>query len=82
MQDAISFDDLSDDEKAKVIWYNAEFVTSVCSETTKFNLFSLSDFFVEIRFDLHTDHVQGISFLDENELDKYLGMVEIPEVLS
>jgi len=78
----VPFDELSDDEKAKVIWYNGEFVTSVCSGVTKYNLFSLFDMFIEIRFHLETDEVLGISILNEKELDRYLGEVEITEALN
>ncbi len=77
-----SFDDLSDNEKAKIIWYKGKFITSVFSDDTKFNLFSLSGAFVEIRFQRHTDDIQGISTLAENELERYLEKVEISEVLN
>jgi len=77
-----SFDDLSDNEKAKIIWYKGEFITSVFSDDTKFNLFSLSGAFVEIRFHRNNDEIRSISILTENELDRYLEQVEISEVLS
>ena len=78
----ISFDDLSENEKAKLIWYEGEFITSILSDNTKFNLFSLSGSFVEVRFYLYTDDIQGISILTEKELDRYLEKVEINGVLS
>lgn len=77
-----SFDDLSDNEKAKIIWYKGEFITSIFSDDTKFNLFSLSGAFVEIRFHRHTDDVRGISILTEKELERYLEKVEIRGVLG
>lgn len=78
----ISFNDLSDDEKAKVIWHHGEFVTTIYSDRIKFNLFSLSDFFVEVRFHRHTNEVMGISVLEERDLARYLGPVEISEALE
>jgi hypothetical protein len=81
-QSMISFDDLSDNEKAKIIWYKGEFITSVFSNDTKFNLFSLHGSFVEIRFHLDTDEVRSISVLNENELERYLEKVTIRGVLS
>jgi len=78
----IFFNDLSDNEKAKMIWYHGEFITSVFSDNTKFNLFSLCGDLVEIRFHRKTDDLLGISILSESELDRYLEKVEIREVWS
>lgn len=76
----IFFNDLSDNEKAKLIWHHGEFIISVFSDSTKFNLFSLCGALVEIRFHCETDEVLGISILNQKQLERYLAKVEIESV--
>lgn len=75
----VHFKNLTDDEKARIIWYNGTFITSVYSSKTKFNLFSLFNQFIEVKFNLENDDVQGIEVLNSKELDRYLHLVELPQ---
>lgn len=73
----VTFNQLSANEKAALIWHNAEFVMSRYTSQARFNLFSLSGVFIEIQYNLHSNDAEAIQILDEQTLNLYIGSIEL-----
>jgi hypothetical protein len=67
---------LPTDERAAVLWTRGEFIANAKSETDGWNLYCLSDFYVEVTLK-NDDIVEITPFKEGERLDKYLSQIKL-----
>ncbi len=74
---------LSTDEKAQTLWDKGEFIVSRKSKTNSANLYSLSDFFVEVNYDNDKNEIVDLrSFKSHKLLEPYLDYIDLEKLLK
>jgi hypothetical protein len=73
-----SFNRLSLDDRAKLLWEKGKFVESVTYYNYCLILYSLNREFVELFYDKSSQSILWISFANEYDMKKYLNKIEIP----
>lgn len=72
------FNQLSNDKKARIILNESVFLASIQDYNCKVHLYSLNNFFVEVRLTPITNDVMKIAIVNTNELDKFIHQIELP----
>jgi hypothetical protein len=74
---------LSTDEKAQTLWDLGEFIVSRKSKTNSANLYSISDFFVEVNYDNDKNEIVDLrSFKSNKLLEPYLDYIDLEKLLE
>jgi hypothetical protein len=76
--DENSFNRLSLDDRAKVLWEKGQFVESISYYNYCLILYSLNRDFVELFYDKNTQRILWISLANEYDMKKYLNNIQIP----
>ena len=75
------FNILPDDEKAQMVWDDGTFLTNKADEEKAVNLYSLSNFYVEIWYDKPHNRITNIrSFLSTSQLSPYLDDIDLDKL--
>lgn len=82
MKTLYEYNQLTLDEKAQYLWDNGEFILNRKTEEGAFNLYTLSDFFVEVFLDKKSGQVTKFqSFKSLRMLEPYLNSISIEKLL-
>jgi hypothetical protein len=74
---------LSTEEKAQTLWDKGEFIVSSKSKSTSANLYSLSDFFVDVNYDNKKNEIVDLrSFKSHKLLEPYLDLIDLSKLLK
>ena len=74
---------LSTNDQANEAWTNGTFLCSRSNGVKKYNLYSLSDFFVEMLYDSRNNEIKKIkSFRSERLLKPYLSQIKLKDILK
>ena len=67
------FRNLGYHEQLKLVFEKAEFVDSVMKDSTVYALYSMQNYFIELRYDMKEFRLENLKVFEANEsLDKYL----------
>jgi len=72
------FNQLTVDQKARVILRESIFLTAIHEYSYKVHLYALGNFFVEVRLTPITSDVMKIGVIQGKELDKFIHHIELP----
>ena len=69
----------NDNERADCLWDNGQFVTFYKKGSFKYALYLLSNFYVEVTYDVQTNKIVDIKpFKTTKKLSPYLDAIELP----
>lgn len=69
---------LSEDDQWNELWENGAYLTHRCSIGSKYALYALHKFFVQVELDAETDEIiEKVEFKTGELLDRYAGKIEI-----
>lgn len=72
------FNRLSLPDRANLIWEEGIFIHSVTFENYCLMLYSISDQFIELSYDIRANTILWISVANQYDLSKYLADIELP----
>jgi hypothetical protein len=74
---------MSMEEKAWYLWNGGSFLMAYESDRFRFNLFKISNYYVELVYNLQTNDIEKIrAFFTEALLSPYLQKIDISELLE
>ena len=74
---------MSIDEKAQLLWDSGEFIFSNKTTNAATNLYSLSDFFVEVIYSNELNEIVDIkTFKSHTRLEPYLDLIDVSKLLK
>ncbi len=72
------FSRLSLNEKARIILKESYYLSTIEYNSFKVNLYSLSDFFIEVKLMSITSDVESIRVITGEDVEKFVKHVELP----
>lgn len=72
------FSRLSLNEKARIILRESYYLSTIEYNSFKVNLYSLSDFFIEVKLMSITSDVESIRVITSEDVEKFVKHVELP----
>ncbi|PZR38257.1 MAG: hypothetical protein DI538_10150 [Azospira oryzae] len=72
------FSHLSLNEKARIILQQSYYLSTIEYSSFKVNLYSLSDFFIEVKLMAITSDVESIRIIGSEDVEKFVGDVVLP----
>lgn len=74
---------MSIDEKAQLLWDSGEFLLSNKTNNAATNLYSFSDFFVEVIYSNELNKIIDIkTFKNDTRLEPYLDLINVSKLLK
>jgi len=74
---------MSIDEKAQLLWDSGEFLLSNKTSNAATNLYSFSDFFVEVIYSNELNKIIDIkTFKNDTRLEPYLDLINVSKLLK
>lgn len=73
--DKIQFENLSLEDKAKLVWEEGTYVETLEYYNAKINLHSIGSVFIEVYYNVSTNEIEKISIADDVEMKKYLNNI-------
>ena len=74
---------MSIDEKARLLWDSGEFLLSNKTTNAATNLYSFSDFFVEVIYSNELNKIIDINtFKNDTRLEPYLDLINVSKLLK
>jgi len=74
---------MSIDEKAQLLWDSSEFLLSNKTTNAATNLYSFSDFFVEVIYSNELNKIIDINtFKNDTRLEPYLDLINVSKLLK